>query len=225
MHRTELPDWAIERGRGYNSFTALDAATTALVVIDMQSAFVGEGQVFGNVHARDAIGPCNRLAEAMRKAGGTVIWMRQTTSDAPSLAMPHWQYDRSDPFVARAIAALRRGEASHDLDPALARDAGDLVLDKYRYGAFSCPDGALEKALRALRIETLVLTGTLTNVCVESTAREGNMRGWKVIVVSDACAAVTDAEHNAALMNLRLNFADVRTSGEVLATLEVAGTV
>lgn len=225
MHQTELPDWVIERGSGYNSFTALDPATTALVVIDMQSAFVGEGQVFGNVHARDAIGPCNRLAEAMRKAGGTVIWMRQTTSDAPSLAMPHWQYDRSDPFVARAIAALRRGDASHDLDPALARDAGDLVLDKYRYGAFSCPDGALEKALRALRIETVVLTGTLTNVCVESTAREGNMRGWKVVVVSDACAAVTDAEHNAALMNLRLNFADVRTSREVLSMLEIAGAV
>ncbi|WP_395330252.1 cysteine hydrolase [Novosphingobium sp. BL-8H] len=220
MHRTELPDWAIERGRGYNSFAALDPASTALVVIDMQAAFVGEGQVFGNAHARDAITPCNRLAMAMRQAGGTVIWMRQTTSELPPLAMPDWQYDRSDPFVARAIAALRQGEASHDLDPAMVREAGDLVLDKYRYGAFSCPDGALEKAIRALRIETLVLAGTLTNVCVESTAREGNMRGWKVIVVSDACAAVTDAEHNAALMNLRLNFADVRTSGEVLAMLE-----
>ncbi|TCM17117.1 nicotinamidase-related amidase [Novosphingobium sp. PhB165] len=219
MHKTVLPDWAVARGQGYNAFPSLDPLSTALVVIDMQAAFVGEGEVFGNAHARDAIAPCNALATAMRQAGGTVIWMRQTTSDVPPLAMPQWQYDRSDPFVARAIAALRPEAASHDLDPAMAREAGDLVLDKYRYSAFSCPERALEKALRELRIETLVLTGTLTNVCVESTAREANMRGWKVIVVSDACAAVTDEEHNAALMNLRLNFADVRGSDEVLEML------
>ncbi|MFC0687735.1 cysteine hydrolase [Novosphingobium clariflavum] len=225
MHRTELPDWAVERGRGYNDFPSLDPLRTALVVIDMQAAFVGEGEVFGNAHARDAIAPCNALAAAMRQAGGTVIWMRQTTSDEPPLAMPLWQYDRSDPFVARAIAALRQGEASHDLDPAMARATGDLVLDKYRYSAFSCPKQALEKALRNLPVETLLLTGTLTNVCVESTAREANMRSWKVIVVSDACAAATDEEHNAALMNLRLNFADVRGSAEVLEMLSEAVTV
>mgnify|MGYP002721792279 FL=1 len=74
-------------------------------------------------------------------------------------------------------------------------------------------------------METLLLTGTLTNVCVESTAREANMRSWKVIVVSDACAAATDEEHNAALMNLRLNFADVRGSAEVLEMLSEAVTV
>ena len=219
MHKTMLPDWAVERGRSYNDFPSLDPRGTALVVIDMQAAFVGEDEVFGNAHARDAIGPCNALATAMRRAGGTVIWMRQTTSDEPPLVMPHWQYDRSDPFVARAIAALRQGAPSHDLDPAMAREAGDLVLDKYRYSAFSCPEQALEKALRELGTETLVLTGTLTNVCVESTAREANMRGWKVIVISDACAAATDEEHNAALMNLRLNFADVRGSDEVLEIL------
>lgn len=225
MHKTVLPDWAVERGRGYNHFPALDPRTTALVVIDMQAAFVGEGEVFGNAHARDAVAPCNALATAMRQAGGTVIWMRQTTSEAPPLTMPAWQYDRSDPFVTRAIAALRQGESSHDLDPAMAWDADDLVLDKYRYSAFSCPERALEKALRVLRIETLMLAGTLTNVCVDSTAREANMRGWKVIVVSDACAAVSDEEHNAALMNLRLNFADVRGSDEVLGMLAEGVTV
>jgi nicotinamidase-related amidase len=70
--------------------------------------------------------------------------------------------------------------------------------------------------LERLGVEMLVVTGTLTNVCVESTAREANMAGYKVIVVADATAAATDAEHNAALLNLRLNFADVRRTGEVL---------
>ncbi|QSR17232.1 cysteine hydrolase family protein [Novosphingobium sp. KA1] len=219
MHKTVLPDWVTERGRGYNTFPAFDPRSAALVVIDMQAAFVGVGEVFGNAHARDAITPCNALATAMRQAGAAVIWMRQTTSEQPPLAMPHWQYDRSDPFVAGAIAALRAGTPSHDLDPAMARAAGDLVLDKYRYSAFSCPQQALERTLRERGTEVLVMVGTLTNVCVESTAREANMRGWKVIVVSDACAAVTDEEHNAALMNLRLNFADVQSSAAVLAML------
>ena len=66
----------------------------------------------------------------------------------------------------------------------------------------------------------LILTGTLTNVCVESTAREANMAGYKVIVVADATAAVTDAEHNAALLNLRLNFADVRRTRQVLRMIQ-----
>ncbi|MCT2400453.1 cysteine hydrolase family protein [Novosphingobium mangrovi (ex Huang et al. 2023)] len=219
MHRIELPAWAIERGRGYNAFDSIDPARTALVVVDMQSAFVGEGEVFGSETARAVIAPINRLVRAMRNADAAVIWTRQTVSDAPHLAMPEWQYDMSDPVVVRAVAALREGCASHDIHPAMDRGRDDLVLDKFRYGAFSCPAGALAKVLELHGIEMLVLVGTLTNVCIESTAREANMRGYKVIVVSDACATVTDEEHNAALLNLRLNFADVKTAGEVIALL------
>jgi nicotinamidase-related amidase len=94
--------------------------------------------------------------------------------------------------------------------------AGDPVIDKYRYGAFSCPVGALPETLERLGVAMLIVTGTLTNCCVESTAREANMAGYKVIVAADATSAVTDAEHNAALMNLRINFADVRRTAELL---------
>jgi nicotinamidase-related amidase len=96
---------------------------------------------------------------------------------------------------------------------------GDIVIDKYRYGAFSCPAGALGRTLQALSAQMMVITGVLTNLCCESTAREANMAGYKVIFVSDATATVTDAEHNAALLNLRLNFADVRSTREVLAMI------
>jgi nicotinamidase-related amidase len=96
----------------------------------------------------------------------------------------------------------------------------DLVLDKYRYSAFLCPAGALRAALEARGIDMILIAGTLTNVCCESTARDGNMLGYRVIVASDAMAAVTDAEHNAALLNLRLNFADVRRASEICAVLE-----
>ena len=77
-------------------------------------------------------------------------------------------------------------------------------------------DGALARALARRGIEMVVLAGTLTNVCVDSTAREANMRGYKVLIAADACSAVTDTEQDAALLNLRLNFADVKSCAQVL---------
>lgn len=216
MHRTWLPEWAIERGRGFNCFQVIDPVRTALVAIDMQRVFIAEGEVFGNAFARAIIDPVNRLARALRDAGAMVIWTRQTVSAVPPLAMPAWQYDLNDPHVRCAVDVMRAGTASHALHPAMALSESDVVLDKYRYGAFMCPAGRLRTALEAAGIETLIMVGTLTNVCVESTARDANMLGYKVIVVADATAAVTDAEHNAALLNLRLNFADVKDTADVL---------
>ncbi|MCJ2179451.1 cysteine hydrolase [Novosphingobium album (ex Hu et al. 2023)] len=216
MHPCKIPDWAIARGRGYNCFDTIDPARTALVVIDMQSVFVAEDEVFGNCNARAIVPQVNRLVRSMRDAGTHVIWTRQTVGKAPHLAMPEWQYDMTDPVVQRAVESMAVDAPAHELFPEMAVGADDFVLDKYRYGAFSCPGGALAKVLELCGVDTLVLAGTLTNVCVESTAREGNMRGYKVIVVSDACATVTDEEHLAALLNLRLNFADVKTADEVL---------
>lgn len=221
-HAIDLPAWAIERGRTLNDFDTIDPARTALVVIDMQTVFLAAGEAFGNPNALAIVPEVNRLAAAMRAAGGTVIWTRQTVSHQPPLAMPAWQYDGSIPAVARAVETMRAGTASHALHPAMEVADADIVIDKYRYSAFLCPAGALRDELEARAIEMLVIAGTLTNVCCEGTARDGNMIGYKVIVVSDATAAVTDAEHNAALLNLRLAFADVHSSAGVRAMLEAA---
>ncbi len=218
-HRTRLPGWARARGAALNDFPALTPGRTALVNIDLQNAFLAEGQVFGNAHARAIVPQVNALSQAMRRAGAPVIWTRQTHTFEAPFAPADWQYDAERPGVADAIAALQAGAAGHALYPAAATSSADLVIDKHRYGAFSCPAGALPRALERLAVEMLILTGTLTNVCVESTAREANMAGYKVIVVADATAAVTDAEHNAALLNLRLNFADVRRTREVLGMI------
>lgn len=219
MHRVRLPRWAAARGAAMNSFPALDQGGVALVVVDMQNAFVGEGQVFGNPHARDIAANVNALARGFRAIGAPVIWTRQTHVRAGLCAPPPWQYDETDPQVAAAIAALTRGVEGHALYPAMDVHPDDLIVDKHRYGAFSCPAQALPRALTTLRASMIVIVGTLTNVCCESTAREAYMAGYKVIAVADAMAAVTDAEHNAALLNLRLNFADVRRTREVLAML------
>jgi nicotinamidase-related amidase len=220
VHRTRLPGWAKTRGAVLNDFPALTPARTALVNIDMQNVFLAEDQVFGNVHARAIVSPVNALSQAMQGAGAPVIWTRQTHTFEAPLAPADWQYDAGKPGVADAIAALQAGTVGHALYPAVVVSPADLTVDKYRYGAFSCPAGALPKTLERLGVEMLVITGRLTNVCVDSTAREANMAGYKVLVVADATAAVTDAEHNAALLNLRLNFADVRRTREVLRMIQ-----
>jgi nicotinamidase-related amidase len=220
MHRTRLPRWAIERGRALNDFPELEPGRTALVVVDMQAAFLAEDQVFGNPHARDIVPKVNALAAAIRTIGAPVIWTRQTHAATGPYAPPDWQYDTRLAEVARGVAALQAGASGHALYGPMAVGAGDVVIDKHRYGAFSCPAGRLARALEARNIQMLVIAGTLTNVCCESTAREANMAGYKVIVVADSTAATTDAEHNAALLNLRLTFADVRRTAEVLAMIE-----
>src|SRR5438552_2563970 len=137
MHIVRLPRWAIERGAALNDFPALEPGRTALVAIDMQNVFLAQGQVYGNPHARDIVPRVNALARVMRAAGAPVIWTRQThTADGPC-APPPWQYDASQPEVARAIAALQAGAEGQALYPAMEIGADDHVVDKYRYGAFS----------------------------------------------------------------------------------------
>jgi nicotinamidase-related amidase len=216
MHKIELPKWADARGRALNYFPALEAGRTALVNIDMQNAFVAEDQIYGNAHAREIVEVVNALSAAMRAAGAPVIWTRQTYTGDPPFAPPAWHYDLSDANVAAGVAALAADAPGHELYPAMQVAPDDIVIDKYRYGAFSCPAGRLDAVLRARGIAMLVIAGTLTNVCCESTAREAYMRGYKAIAVADAMAAITDEEHNAALLNLRLNFADVRRTADVL---------
>ncbi|HWF78922.1 MAG TPA: cysteine hydrolase, partial [Caulobacteraceae bacterium] len=194
---------------------------TALVNVDMQAAFLAEDQPYGSANARDIVGRVNALSRAMREAGTPVIWTRQTYTSEPPLAPPEWQYDPQRPGVAAGMAALAAGSSGHGLYAGMDVAQGDVVLDKYRYGAFSCPAGALPDALERLGVAMLIVTGTLTNCCVESTAREANMAGYKVTVAADATSAVTDAEHNAALMNLRINFADVRRTAELLRMIRV----
>jgi nicotinamidase-related amidase len=222
VHLLILPGWAIKRGGALNDFPALSPGRTALINIDMQNVFVAEGEVFASAHARDIVPAINRLAAAMRARSWPVIWTRTTHTAEGPCASPVWQYSSDDPAIATGIAALQAGAPGHELYPLLDVEEPDLVIDKYRYGAFACPAGHLTRTLQDLDIEMIIVTGTTTNCCVETTAREANMAGYKVIVVSDAAAALTDAEHNAALLNLRVNFADVRRAEEVLGMIAAA---
>lgn len=217
MHHVALPAWALERGKRMNHFPSIEAKRAAFLAVDLQNAFTREGDVFGNEHARDIIPNVNRLAGAMRKAGGHVIWTRQTISSEPGHAHPKWQFNVNDPAIRRAMDALRPGAMGHALNSDLDVSASDLVVDKYRYSAFIQHASDIDERLRTLGIDTLIVAGTLTNVCCESTARDAYMLGYRILFAADATAAATDEEHNAALLNLCLNFADVRGTEALIA--------
>jgi len=219
MHQLNLPDWAIERGRAMNYFPRIEPSRTALIALDLQNAFMEQGQIFGNRHAREIVPNVNRLARTLRSAGGQVIWSRQTVSHVAPFACPAWQLDTGNPIVQAAIEALTEGNPGHRLHQDVAVEDADIVLNKYRYSAFIRHSSDIEETLSTHDIDTLIIAGTLTNVCCESSARDAYMLGYRVLFASDATAAVTDAEHNAALLNLALNFADVRSTEDLVALI------
>jgi ureidoacrylate peracid hydrolase len=98
----------------------------------------------------------------------------------------------------------------------------DIRVDKHRYSAFMPNSSDLDVELRKRDIDTLIITGTVTNVCCESTARDGNMLGYRILFVSDGTAAFTDEEHNATLLNMATVFAEVRPTSSVLHLLDLA---
>jgi len=147
-----------------------------------------------------------------------VFFLRQTYTDEPPRALPEWQKQVS-PKVAKVRERVRAGLPSHDVYNALDVQPVDVLVDKYRHSAFARHASDLEAQLRAAGIDTLIIVGIATNVCCESTARDAFALGFRVLFVADATAALTDEEHNAALLSLRAVFADVRMTDEVLQVI------
>ena len=116
-------------------------------------------------------------------------------------------------------AAFADGSYGHSLWPALEVLPGDIRVKKNRFGAFVPGSSDLHAVLQARNIDTLIITGTATNVCCESTARDAMMMNYKVIFVSDGTATYNDEEHNATLGIMLAMFADVMTTDEVVARL------
>ncbi len=214
MHPTRIPAWATERGRRLNYFPEIDPRTTALIVIDLQNAFMVEGQPMANPNARAIVPNVNRIVATLRAAGGHVVWTRHSVADEGPFARPAWQVSAwgTDTAVTRALTP---GDFGHALYAELDVAPDDLVIDKYRYSAFNRKSLDLDAILQGHGIDTLIIVGTMTNVCCESTARDGHMLDYKVLVVSDATAAPTDEEHDAALLNLSTFFAHVTDSDEI----------
>jgi ureidoacrylate peracid hydrolase len=225
MHKVEIRREIVERvlarrGR-LHLFESLDPRRSALLVIDMQNAFVAPGAPIEVPAARAIVAPINRLAAEMRRRGVAVIWVaHENRKDGGD-----WT-GFFDAFVApgrraEAAAALAAGAELQKLWPALETAPSDLRVAKNRYSALISGSSSLQDILKEKAIDTLLLAGTKTNVCCECTARDAMMLDYKVVLVSDCTAALSDDEHRATLENVIQQFGDVLTADEALALLDV----
>jgi ureidoacrylate peracid hydrolase len=225
MHTINIPDWLVERviarrGRRH-VFDNMVGRRTALLVVDMQNAFLMEG-VGHNVvgPARDIVPNINRLASALRGHDGTVVWIQATATEEAVRAWSVYHDEMMTPEAReRRIKATWRGSIGHKLWSELDVRSGDPVVEKSHYSAFIQGSSNLEDILRARGIDTVLVTGTVTGVCCESTARDAMMRNFRTVMISDGNASRTDEEHNAALIAFYHTFGDVMSTDEAIGYL------
>ena len=225
MHKISIAQTVIDRvvarrGREH-IFDDLAPAKTALVVVDMQNAFMLPRVAHSPcLMAQQIVPNINRLAEAVRETGGAVVWIKTTYTDE-TLASWSTLYGMVGPDGTRKRAgALTAGSEGHELWSGLEVQAGDLVVEKNRYSAFIQGSSDLAAVLRGRGLDTLLITGTVTNVCCESTARDAMMLNFRAIMVTDGNAAVTDEDHNASLSNFYLTFGDIMSTDFAIGCLQ-----
>ena len=224
MHELSIPPHVLERvirraGRPH-PFDVIEPAKTALVVIDMQNYFMKPGFQGEVPMARKIVPTVNRLAAATRKLGGHVVWVKNTTSGTrESWSVLHdWLQtpDRRD----RRYASMELGQEGHALWGELDARPEDAQIVKKRFSAFIQGSSDIEAYLRGRGIDTLLIGGTATQVCCESSARDAMMLNFKVIMVPDALATYSDEEQNISLRAFYSNFGDLQTADEAIASLK-----
>ncbi len=207
------------RGRAH-IFDQFEPTRTALVVVDMQNFFCEEGQQGAVAAARGIVANINRIAGGLRGAGGEVVWLQSNLDEAVARDWStFFTYFNSPQGGAGIVKGLTRGTHGYELWPALEARPGDTYVEKNRFSAFIQGSSDLHEVLQAKGIDTVLITGTVTNVCCESTARDAAMLNYKTVMVSDGNAAATDEAHSASLNNLFGGFCDVLTTDQIVGRL------
>lgn len=203
---------------------------TAVMFIDMQKDFLAPGGYFASMgedlsHVRRGIAPAERLLEAVRSAGFSIIHTRE--SHRPDLSDLNANKRLKAERAGAAIGSigpmgrlLVRGEPGCDFVDALRPEPGEIIIDKPCNSAFFASD--LDQILRAMGRRNIILIGVTTDVCVSSTMRDANDRGYDCLLLEDCCGAATPELHDAVIAGLRREggiFGAYATSAEVIAHL------
>jgi nicotinamidase-related amidase len=199
-------EW-LERIRPHNQHEMrLNPAASALLVVDMQRFFLDAGSPTYTPGGPAIVPTLKRLTAAFRDAGRPVIFTRHVhhPDDLDSGIMGWW-------WPGKCLEGTEASEIHGELAPL----SNEKVVLKHRYSAFYNTD--LETVLRCLKVEDLVVSGIMTNLCCESTARDAYFRDYRVFVPADGTAAINEDMHLASLLNLAYGFAYVTTC-DVLAT-------
>jgi ureidoacrylate peracid hydrolase len=224
MHDFTMPQAIIDRvtaraGRAH-PFDAMDPARTALVVVDMQNYFVKPGYQGEVPAARGIVDNINSIATALRARGGHVVWIKNSTNDTAESWSHFHQTLLTPERAARRYETMDEAHEGHAVWPLLTIAPGDVEMPKKRFSAFIQGSSGIEAHLRARGIDTIMVAGTATNVCCESTARDAMMLNFKTVMLSDATASFTAEEHAASLIGFYSIFGDVQTVAEAMASLE-----
>ena len=210
-----------QMGRSDRLYT-VDPEKSALLVIDMQYGLCSPRGCLENPDTRQIVPNINLLADKCREKSIPVIWIRFVVKKGENDGL--WPlFQPSSPYQDRKNPAFEFSESGtenrlwHELKVDKKKD---LELIKNRYSALISGSSDLEKTLRNMGKDTVIITGVGTNVCCESTARDAMMLNFKVIFVGDANATIGKLAHEMTLMNVKLFFGDVVKTKELMAELK-----
>ncbi len=183
---------------------------TALLIIDMQNDFVEEGAIFEVPKIRKNLNSYKAFIDFCREKGATIIYTR------------HCYDPKQNPIEARLFPELKRGGLRKEtrgwqIYDVLKPEKNDTVINKTRYDAFY--DTKLDNILRSKKINTLIITGTMTEVCCESTARSAMFRDYKILFCDDLTYTFSQKTHKHTLKVIASHFGDVTIASKIMKTI------
>jgi ureidoacrylate peracid hydrolase len=210
-----------QRRGGLRVFGSLDPSKTAHVVVDLQNGFMAPGAIAEIATAREIVPTVNRISQALRDAGGLVVYIQNTFDDvAVRTWSTYFEHFCTPARRQRMIEAFTPGAEGHALWPGLDVQPEDLQVRKRRFGAFAPGASDLHEILQDRGVDTLIVTGTASQVCCESTARDAMMLNYKVFFVADGNATFNDQEHNATLSAMAHTFCDVVAADALIGMIQ-----
>lgn len=210
----------IKRRGKLRVFSDLEVNTMALVVVDMQNVFCQPGGALEIAASRDTADNINRLADECRAANIPVVWIRSYHPAGGADWKLFFDYFISPERGKLAAEQLQENNPGSAIYTEMRVAPGDYIVSKNRYSCFIPGSSSLERLLRSLKRDTIIICGTRSNVCCESTSRDGMMLDFKVLFISDGTSAMSDAEHQATLDTLAQSFADVMTTNQVIEEIK-----